>query len=428
MQKIIPFAPNAPVQPGMFVGRLGELERLERCLRQAKAGRPAHFLVTGERGIGKSSLLNYIKWVAEGSLPLEDESLSFLVVDTDIDSSTTRVGLLEKIRLGLDHALADSEAARGVLKDLWGFLQRVEAGGVRVRPSEQEQADELLAEKFSYTLADIATRLTGDQPSLFSARRDGILILIDEADNASAALGLGSFLKLLSERLQRRGCTKVLLGLAGLPRLRDVLLESHASSLRLFEEVMLGTLSDDDVGRVIDRCLAAGRDLNGVATTITDAARARLVHLSEGYPHFIQQFGYSAFSAAKADVVEEQDVIVGAFAPGGALDLIGERYYRNDYYNKIQSESYRQVLRIMAGREREWITKEQIRKDFKGKETTLANAMKALVDRKIILVKEGGTGVYRLQHRGFAWWIKLRTSDRPMLTPSPAPAAPPTTT
>ena len=35
-------------------------------------------------------------------------------------------------------------------------------------------------------------------------------------------------------------------------------------------------------------------------------------------------------------------------AGGGALDLIGDRYYRDAFYNRISKESYRQVLRIMA--------------------------------------------------------------------------------
>jgi hypothetical protein len=42
----------------------------------------------------------------------------------------------------------------------------------------------------------------------------------------------------------------------------------------------------------------------------------------------------------------------------------------------------------------------------------LDNALHALRDRKIILPKEEGErGVYRLQHKGFAWWIRLYAAD-----------------
>ena len=95
----------------------------------------------------------------------------------------------------------------------------------------------------------------------------------------------------------------------------------------------------------------------------------------------------------------------------GAMEKIGDRYYRDDFYNKIQRDSYRQVLRIMADKDNFWVTKEEVRAKFKGKTTTLDNAIHALRDRKIILAKEGERGMYRLQHRGFALWIKLYTSN-----------------
>lgn len=98
----------------------------------------------------------------------------------------------------------------------------------------------------------------------------------------------------------------------------------------------------------------------------------------------------------------------------GALELIGDRYYRDDFYNKIQQDSYRQVLRVMSNRRDGWISKEEIRAGFKGDDGTLSNAIKALRDRHIILSKEGARGVYRFQNRGFALWIKLYTREDPL--------------
>src|SRR5712664_3853057 len=114
MPKINPFKPNSPVNPGMFVGRTGELDRLESHLVQTRAGNPSNFTVTGERGIGKSSLLNYFKWVAEGRIPIDSgragaQKVKFLILDTDIDIATTRLGLIRKFELALRKALDKSE-------------------------------------------------------------------------------------------------------------------------------------------------------------------------------------------------------------------------------------------------------------------------------------------------------------------------------
>jgi hypothetical protein len=55
-------------------------------------------------------------------------------------------------------------------------------------------------------------------------------------------------------------------------------------------------LSQNEVSRVIDRALSGKRSEYG-EETIDDDGRAALMHLSEGYPHFIQQFGYCAFAS-----------------------------------------------------------------------------------------------------------------------------------
>jgi hypothetical protein len=54
--KFNPFQPNKIVAPGMFAGRLPEINSIEQALFQAKNGNPQHFLLQGERGIGKLSL------------------------------------------------------------------------------------------------------------------------------------------------------------------------------------------------------------------------------------------------------------------------------------------------------------------------------------------------------------------------------------
>lgn len=396
------------------MGRLKELDRLESHLLQTRAGLPTNFMVTGERGIGKSSLLNYVKYVAEGKIAIGDEPefLKFLVVDLDIDQSSTQIGIIRKIEFLIAKQLGKTEKARTALKEAWSFLQRVEAAGVKIGKSDENTLDEVVFEEFSFAIAELAARVcTEDPESTFDTRYDGILLLMDEADNAADPLDLGTFLKLLAERLERRGCNRLLIGLAGLPELRTRLMDSHPSSVRLFDEITLNRLTDEEILLVVDRCLAVAENENSIKTTADDEARTLLVNFSEGYPHFIQQFGYSAFAVDVDGVITKDDVAQGAFGKNGAMEAIGDRYYRDNFYNKIQEEKYRQVLRIMADKLDGWVSKAEIRARFKGTDSSLDNAIKALRDRRIILSKEGEKGVYRLQHKGFALWIKLYTAS-----------------
>lgn len=411
--RINPFRPNSPVNPGTFVGRLRELRTIEGALFQARAGLPKHFMLTGERGIGKTSLLVYLTYVAQGQIKVDGTTLRFLVINTDITPDTTPVALVQKVEAALQRQLGKSEKARTLLKDAWSFVQRIEAVGVKVRDAKSAaQANEVLLDDFAYSLATTANRICIDEDAkkVFQAQYDGVLLLIDEGDKAAPELDLGSFLKLLVERLQRHDCNRIAVGLAGLPNLRDVLHESHPSSLRLFDELRLDRLSPVEVGNVIDVCIAEGNRLNSQDIRIDPEARQMLIALSEGYPHFIQQFGYSAYEHSGDSVISSQDVSDSAFGKGGALETIGDRYYRDNFYNKIQKDTYRQVLRIMADQLDGWVTKDQIKTSFKGTETTLNNAIHALRKKGIMISKEGEKGIYRLQHKGFALWIKLQNA------------------
>jgi hypothetical protein len=56
MTKYNPFRPGSVISPGMFTGRADEIRSIEQSLFQTKNGNPHHFIIEGERGVGKSSL------------------------------------------------------------------------------------------------------------------------------------------------------------------------------------------------------------------------------------------------------------------------------------------------------------------------------------------------------------------------------------
>src|ERR1700726_580791 len=183
MPKINPFRPNSPVNPGMFVGRLNESNKLENHLLQTQVGRPVNFLLTGERGIGKTSLLVYLKYVATGMISVDERGFSFLVIETDIDQRVDQLTLVKKIELGLRHELAKTETARKFLEDAWQFLQRVEFGKISLKSAPTRDQD-IIIEEFAYSLSATVDRISATEPQeTFGKAYDGVLLLIDEADN-----------------------------------------------------------------------------------------------------------------------------------------------------------------------------------------------------------------------------------------------------
>jgi len=207
---------------------------------------------------------------------------------------------------------------------------------------------------------------------------DGVLILIDEADKPSDNANLGEFVKVFTERLTKRGCGKVALGLAGLSGVIEILRASHESSPRVFEILTLNPLKPGEIVEVIRKGLVEAKEKNGFEITVTEAAERLISEFSEGYPHFIQQFAHSAFDANTDNVIDHKDVLSGAVRENGAFQQLGLKYYQELYFDQIGSDEYRDVLRVMSDHLDEWVSKEDIRKAITIKESTLNNAIAAL--------------------------------------------------
>ncbi len=406
MKKINPFTPNNPVSTGMFAGRHEEIKILEQSLHQAKHGNPINILVTGERGIGKSSLMMIFKYFASGKYDtLEHGNFKFLTIDTMISNSIDLVAFINLIEICIKRELGNTEEMRMLLSNTWGFVQRIRVMDSGISDGETISDPDLIIDEFAYSLAQTCKRITNPQKE--ESRKDGILFIIDEADNAHESLRIGYFFKCVTELLRKHGCFNVMFVVVGLPEITDKLRQSHKSSLRVFNEIKIKELDFTDRKKVIDLGIKNANKINKEKTTIAEIAKEHISQISDGYPHFIQQFSYSAFDVNSDGEISLEDVMHGAYRKKGAIDLIGTKYYEEDYNLKIQSDKYREVLSIMASSMDAWIKKSDIQTKFSGSATTLTDALAALTSRKIIRKKSSARGEYRLQQKGFAIWIKL---------------------
>ncbi len=400
-----PFRPGSIVTPGMFCGRYDEIVGTERALFQTKNGNPHHFLINGERGIGKSSLLYSLELVARGKLaPFEGSRFNFLTLSLELEPGNTYSDLIEKIGAELGRAVAARQPTLEVVKTAWDFLKKWEVMGVKYTESITRSKPNELLDELTYTFQQTLEHL--------GTTVDGILVLIDEADKPLDA-NLGEFVKVFTERLTKRGCNNVCLGIAGLPNVLQHLRQSHESSLRIFQIFTLEPLLKNERVEVVEKGLADAQEHNGFQTGITSEAKEAISELSEGYPHFVQQFAFCAFDQDRDNSIDLTDVQRGALDPNkGAIQQLGLKYFHELYFDQIGSDEYRDVLRAMSENMDEWSSKAELRKKLEIKQSTLDNAISALKKRHIILPKPGRAGVYRLPTKSFAVWIKAFTRAR----------------
>lgn len=394
-----PFQPNKIVAPGMFTGRVDEICTIERALFQTKNLNPQHFLIEGERGIGKSSLLFLVSRFADGRIePIETAKMNFLVLSVDLAGVTNQVEIVRAIARELKSRLNEIKAFKEGAKKVWDFLSNWEILGVRYHREDNTpiDADEVRDD----LILQISELCTAPDCGI-----DGLFIIIDEADAPPVEAGLGEFLKLFTERLTRRNCNNVLVGLAGLPTALPKLRASHESSPRILTVLSLAPLETDERKQIVQKGLDSANERNERPTTITDDALELLAELSEGYPHFVQQFAFSAFDADRDWTIDVADVIDGAYRENGALTQLGSKYFDEMYHGRISSNEYRKVLNAMAEHGDRWVQRKQIAVESGIKSTSVANAFNTLVAREIILSDPSRRGFYRLPTRSFAAWI-----------------------
>lgn len=403
MTKYNPFRPGSVVAPGMFCGRHEEIIRIEQSLFQTKRHNPQHFIFEGERGIGKTSLLLRLEYVARGvTKPLQGKLLNFMVVRIELQRTTTSLEIVKNILIELKREIDTRAKMKALATQLWDFVSRIEAMGVKYR-KDAENIDELhFVDDLTNTLIDIIN--SADEGI------DGVLILIDEADKPQASASLGLLCKLLTERLTRKQCERVCIGMAGLPGLISTLRQSHESSPRMFSIMSLEPLEHKECEEAIMRGLSKAETENGFRTQIADDAKGLIARLSEGYPHFLQEFAHWAFAQDRDNYIDLQDVVKGAFSENGALDQLGVKYFHDLYIGKIGSDDYRKVLHAMTGHSDRWVGRPKIIAESGLQDRTVDNALRALKDRKIILANPRVRGEYRLPTKSFAVWIKARES------------------
>jgi len=397
MLKYNPFKPGSIIHPGMFAGRADELRNLERSLFQTLNGNPEHFLIHGERGIGKSSLLLVVNCLAQGDIKsTEGKTYSFLTINVELEPNDDYREILQKVARELQREINKNEAIKKALKGVWNFITNWEVLGIKYN-RENTPTDAML-EEISEKFIAIASSL--------KEKGKGIFVFIDEADKAPAKAELGEFIKVLTERLVKRNCDNVGIGIVGISSVIKKLRDSHESSVRILTPIKLTPLLPEERKEVVQKGLQEAHEKNGFETIIQDDALQLISHLSEGYPHFIQQYAYSAFERDSDNNIDEEDVLEGLFNENGALQQLGMRHFENMYTEEVRSDDYRTVLQVIAQHSPNYVQRKTIIEESKLKRHTVDNAIKALKNRGSIIAKSGQKGQYKLPSRSFSTWIR----------------------
>jgi AAA ATPase domain len=285
-----PFRPGAGTSPPALVGRDELIDKYSVAVRRTLAGRPGKSVMPiGLRGVGKTVLLNRFHKMAQ------DEGLTVGFIEAPESGDFKRL-LATRLRsrlLGLDEGSV-SRAVKRALGTLKSFTYSLPDGG-----SISLNVDAIVGSADSGVLAEDTTDLLVAIGEAARDRETGLLLAIDEVQYL-AAEELAALISAIHRTVQL-SLPVILVG-AGLPQLPGLAGNAKSYAERLFDFPHIGSLGDTDARAV----LVLPAEAQGV--TLTDEALDMLLNVTQGYPYFLQEWGYHVWNAAPKSPITLDDV------------------------------------------------------------------------------------------------------------------------
>ena len=324
-----PFSPGAGAPPPELVGRDEVLEQTRILLGRVKQKRPEKsILLTGLRGVGKTVLLNEMERIA-----LDDGYRSILIEAHEHKSLGVLLAPhLRRLLYELDRLAGAGDKVRRGLAVLKSFV-----GAVKVKVDDIEFGLDIDPEIGAADSGDIEI----DLPSLFTAvaeaaaeRGTCVSILIDEIQYLKQKEL--SALIMAMHKMQQRQLPLVLLG-AGLPILPGLAGESKSYAERLFSFPDIAALSRSDAMKALQD------PVQEYAVHFEQDALTEIVDLTQGYPYFLQEWGYQAWNRAESSPI---DLAVVQNASETVIHRLDENFFRVRFDRLTPGE--KRFLRVMA--------------------------------------------------------------------------------
>jgi hypothetical protein len=325
-----PFSPGAGSPPPELVGRAGVLEEARILLGRVRERRPEKsILLTGLRGVGKTVLLIEIERLA-GELGYRTLSLE---AHEEKSLAALLVHPLRRLFFELNRLAGAGDKARRGLAVLKSFMN-----GIKVKLGDIEVGLDIDPERGAADSGD----LESDLPNLFLAvaeaaeeRHSAVALLIDEIQYFGAKEL--SALIMAMHKMQQRRLPVVLLG-AGLPILPGLAGESKSYAERLFSFPHIGPLSEADAAKALQDPARA------VGVAFDDQALREIFRLTQGYPYFLQEWGYQSWNRAPASPIT---LHVVQQATGTVIDRLDQNFFRVRFDRLTPGE--KRFLRAMTG-------------------------------------------------------------------------------
>lgn len=372
---IDPFTPNRPVDdPEKFAGREEQVDEIIDSLFQIANNNPKHTIITGDRGIGKSSLLLQTKLMGAGDNRLPDrldldkglDGFDFVIAWHDADANQTPEDITIGLLRDLNNVSTNIFDTLKIELDIAGFIKVA-------KKEEKEKSISDLVDEFTKRIKNV-------HKNLQSKNKYGILLFIDELDRIKPDSGIATFFKLCAEKLVRDDMKNVAFMTAGITGAIQNLESEHGSIFRTFRDIPLPRLTITEIKKI----LISGFEITN--HTYDNDVFKLAFDISGGYPEPVHLIGSEMLSVDEDGYIDVSDF-------NEAKIKLVKDVRRNKLHSILERAGYGKyqlILEAMAKHESQFVPLKHIANEIGQAQNQFSTNISNLVQRGVIIKVEKG--------------------------------------
>ena len=315
-----PFRPGQPVPVEFFVGRNKEVEQLRGMVRASQRGVFKIGFVSGERGIGKSSLAMFVRRLVEPK---------------DVLGCHVYLGgarhLDEMLRQTFDGFLKESASQpwRDAVRKFFGdHVQEVGLFGVTLKLDIQDRDLATLRHDFVPAMKRLLEQVEKHKRSIF--------LILDDINGLSTSDEFANWLKsMVDEIATSQNSPNLCILFVGLEERRHELIAQQPSLARVFELIQITPWSDEEVASFYRN------SFHSAGAEITEGGLQSLVQFTDGLPVLAHEIGDAVWRMAEKPRIQVGEVFGGITL---AAELIGAKWLEPKILQAMRNKNYRAII------------------------------------------------------------------------------------
>ena len=308
-----PFRPGQPIPAEFFVGWRDAIERLSGLVRAANRGVFKVGFITGERGIGKSSLASFVRHLCEREGQVTGCHV-YLGGVHDLHDMTRRT---------FDRLLKDSIDRpwhRHVVEFFGDRVRKVGLFGVSVELALSTGDLRTIADSFTRSVLQLTRNLE---------QRTSLLLVLDDINGLAGSADFAHWLKsLVDEVATSHEETRLCILLVGLEERRRELIHNQPSLARVSDLVDVAPWSDDEVEQFF------GDSFASESAVLSAASLRYLVRYTGGLPVLAHEIGDAVWHTARALTIGQDEIVTGVVR---AAEIIGRKLLEPQIFKRSRA-------------------------------------------------------------------------------------------